>query len=180
MDSTTAVVVGCVDTSTVVDDSDGDCVVVDCRPCSVVEAGRVELERTIAELEDSALEELLDTDEELSSAAEVSALVVWESSVVVIPATVDEVESDGLVIMLDIKLENRDSRDDDCKSRVVNVDCCSGVLRVIGKMLGVEGSPILEDTDCETDCELVDASGVVEAAAWVVGEEAGEAPVDNI
>ncbi|KAL9122374.1 MAG: hypothetical protein Q9187_001074 [Circinaria calcarea] len=178
---TVSVVVGCVDTTMVFDDSDSDCVVVGCRPCSVVETERVESEITIAELEDTALEELLDTEEALNSAAEVSALVVLESSVVEIPATVDEVESDGLVIMLDIKLENRDSRDDDCKSRVVNtVDCCSGVLCVVGTVLGVEGSPILEDTDCETNCELVDASGVVEAAAWVVGEEAGEAPVDNI
>ena len=70
---------------------------------------------------------------------------------------------------------------------MVRVDCCSDVLCcVVGARLGVETrcdvdeSPILEDTDCEVDCELVETSGVVEGAASVVGEEAGEAPVDKI
>lgn len=102
-----------VDTATLVDDSDTDCIVVDCDACCVVEGMRVELELTATELEDAALEMLLDTEEELSSAAEVSELLIMVFSIVVVPATVDEVESDGLVLMLDIRLENRDSRDDD-------------------------------------------------------------------
>lgn len=69
------------------------------------------------------------------------------------------------------------------------MDCCSDVLCcVVGAILGVEArcdvdeSPILEleDSDFEVDCELVETSGVVEGAACVVGEEAGEAPVDSI
>ena len=189
VNSVARVLVGCdtslVDTTALVDDSDTDCVVEDCDACSVVEGIGVGLELTTTKLEDAALEVLLDTEEELSSAAEVSELLIMVFSVVVVPATVDEVESDGLVIMLDIRLENRDSRDDE--SRVVNVVCCSDVLCcVVGAILRVETScdvdesPILEDTDCEVDCEVVETSGVVEGAACVEGEEAGEAPVESI
>ena len=115
--STTRVVVGrdasLVDTAPLVDDSDTGCVVDDCDVCPVVEGMGILLELTATELEDAALELLLDTKEEPSFTAEVSELLITVFSVLVVPATVDRVESDGLVAMLDIKLENRDSRDDD-------------------------------------------------------------------